>query len=450
MKRSHFLVALAVVAFLIRLAAVLALRDITKPPTLSAFGTDALHYDNIGQHVARGDGYVLHFGKPNVYRPPGFPLYLAAIYLLGAPRYPAAYLSFCALGALACVLTCLLAREVLSEATARTAGILSALYVPHIYFATLFASENLYVVCLAVGIWQLIRHQKTGSLPALAASGLALGWGALTRPPALALLPFVAGALLWSQLRRLGLRWAPWLLLALTFLAPTAAWTARNYAVTGRLWFASTTSGATFFRGNNPLVVGSWLRLGAPTAIDGLPGRREEGSVKLDPVARDRERLRSGLRWLLDNPTRIPLLALAKLVQLWMPDTLSPNPRYGIVSVLTSTPFLVLIGLGAFHCLRHRRYWTELWLALHAPVLATMAVAVVFFGYARFRDANTPILMIDAAIGLRRLLWGPLQRVGWLGERRPRRGPSRRRPLSAPPQGGAAPDPPRAPQAAPR
>ena len=157
----RFLVFLGAAAFLIRLCAVLAMRDINTGPE-GAPSNDDVSFNNLAVHVARGEGYVGDSGKPTSFRAPGFPFYLAGIYLVTAgPHYPLAYLTFCFLGSLSCILTYFLARELVSERAARTAAILHAVYLGHIYFATVFVSENLYIPLQTLGVWLFVRRMTS-------------------------------------------------------------------------------------------------------------------------------------------------------------------------------------------------------------------------------------------------------------------------------------------------
>lgn len=62
-------------------------------------------------------------------------------------------------------------------------------------------------------------------------------------------------------------------------------------------------------------------------------------------------------------------------------------------------PFLALFLLGGVACVR-QRLWSLPWLAVHTCMLATVLTAVIFWGSARFRDANVGMLMLYAALGL--------------------------------------------------
>jgi heme A synthase len=45
-------------------------------------------------------------------------------------------------------------------------------------------------------------------------------------------------------------------------------------------------------------------------------------------------------------------------------------------------------------------------LAVHGTLLATLVTALVFWGSDRFRDANMPVLMLYAVVGVRGI-------IGW-------------------------------------
>ena len=95
-------------------------------------------------------------GQPTSFRAPGFPLFLAGLRLIFKQDYRPQYVAFCLLGALACGLTYLLARELLTEGAARVAAVLLVFYFPHVYFSTAFFSEVLFVPLVALALWQFL------------------------------------------------------------------------------------------------------------------------------------------------------------------------------------------------------------------------------------------------------------------------------------------------------
>ena len=195
MQPRYFVVLLLVGAFSLRLGTVLAFRDIHEGPT-GGIGNDDVQFNQLALNLVNGYGYRVTPDRPLAsFRAPGFPFVLGALYAITGESPPAAYLLFCLLGGAACVLTYFLGREVLTETGGRVAGLLAALYFPHVYMATNFISENVYVPVLALGVWLFVRFMKQGGGRLIAVAGLALGWATLTRPGSLLLLPLLLGVL---------------------------------------------------------------------------------------------------------------------------------------------------------------------------------------------------------------------------------------------------------------
>ncbi len=101
LRQKTFLVLVVLTAFLLRLGAVAALRDITEGPG-DEMGADGREYNALALRVASGAGYSYanSGGQGTSFRAPGFPLFLAGVYYLFGENYVSAYLAFCCLGAL--------------------------------------------------------------------------------------------------------------------------------------------------------------------------------------------------------------------------------------------------------------------------------------------------------------------------------------------------------------
>src|SRR5205085_978742 len=147
--------------FAARAGLVLALRDVRQGPC-SCGSSDDHEFHVSASSLARGEGYLKANGQPTSFRAPGFPIILAGVYALAGERPPVVYLVLCALGALSCVLTYLVAREVADEAAARWSAALAVVFLPHAWFATLYLSENLFVPLLALGTWLFLRYLRGG------------------------------------------------------------------------------------------------------------------------------------------------------------------------------------------------------------------------------------------------------------------------------------------------
>ena len=401
-KRHKLILVIFIAAFLIRVLAVVALRDIHAGPT-KAFGADGIEFNELGHQVALGHGYELLPGHPTSFRAPGFPLFLAGIYFLAGQNYPLIYLVFCALGAVASVLTYLVALEMVGPSLALLAAFLAASYINGIYFATVFASESLYLVCFGLSLWLFLRYLKNGSSWELFISALSLGWGILTRPFALLLLPLFGSVLLWNMWKNSRFRFGQILIFAVVPLALVAPWTVRNYEVFHQFVLVANNGGSGLYQGNNdrvlnePYYMGSWI-----TTVD-LPYRNLI-DAEPDEVSHDREELHLGAQWIKGHLRSMPLLCFYKLVRLWLPDISSGNRTFVLLQLVFATPVIIVMLVGIFRCFRQRRYWTQEWFLVHGVIAVTLFITVVFFGSPRYRDANIPVLMIYAAFGVQALL----------------------------------------------
>src|ERR1700691_5168221 len=181
-SRRTYLIVLFLVAFLLRLGVVAGLRDIHKFHGRSPAGADAVEYNAIALNLVSGNGYAITPGHPTSFRAPGLPFFLAALYSLSYENYPLAYMALIVVGALTCLVTYYLARELLTEGWARIAGLLTAIYLPHVYFSRIFMSEVLFALCVGLGLWLLLLYLRSSSIWLLTAAGLCLGYAALCRP----------------------------------------------------------------------------------------------------------------------------------------------------------------------------------------------------------------------------------------------------------------------------
>lgn len=409
-KRTHFLLALAVLAFVVRFAAVLALRDIHAGPTRS-LGADGIEYDHLATQLSIGHGYVWSPGHPTSFRAPGFPIMLAGVFALSGHSYPVVYLVFCLIGAAGCVMAYLVTRELADEKTARLAGLLAVVYIPHIYFSVGFDTENLFALCLALSVWLLLRFLKSGSMGLVLLSGLALGWASLTRPFALLLIPMFLAVLGWHLLGsgriRALLPTAAFFLAAC--VAVVAPWTVRNHRVHHQFVAVATNGGSTFYGGNNDRVLHERKHLGGWLSTGELP-HRDWVDAAPNEVAHDRVEWNLGKQWVRTHLASMPLLEVYKFVRLWLPEVDSLNRKYVALQLVGYTPYLALYLVALAGVLGRREYRTTGWLLMHTAILGTILTALIFWGSPRFRDANAVLLMAYAAVGLRQL-------AAWYGRR---------------------------------
>jgi len=409
----QFAVGLTIIAFLIRLVAVIGLRHIHEFHGMQA-GADAVEFNLLGLNIANGTGYAITPGVLTSFRAPGFPLLLAGLYTISYKNYLLVYLVQCLLGALTCVLTYFVARRLLPESQARVSGMLAALYFPSVYLSTLFLSEPLFSACLALGLLLFIQYLQSQSLVSLTTAALTLGFATLTRPFSLLLLPIFLGILVIST--RITSRWsrclAPLLIFGLGFLVPIAPWTVRNYRVHKKFVLVATNGGSTFYGGNNDRVLKEPHNMGGWVSTVSLPGRSLIEATP-DEVSHDSLEWRFGLQWVREHVLETPILGALKIVRFCLPDLSSGNRGFLLLNALSYAPFLLLFIVASVMTVRTREYWTIEWCTLHLTMLAAVITALIFWGSPRFRDANFPVLMVYAAMA-----WGRVWRWPIFGARK--------------------------------
>ena len=406
MRTAPFLLIVASLAFGLRVGFTVAYRGgLDAPPERSVAGADSVEYEQLARSVAAGDGYRWPDGTPTSFRAPGYPLALAAVYKLWGASYPAAFLAMAACGALTAVGTYFLARELAGAGVARWAAGVAAAYPGDVYACSYYFSESVFAPCLAFGLWAVATSARTGSLPAAGAAGLLLGYAALTRSFAVLFLPTFGVYLIGLPPARRGALAA--VAFAAGFAACVAPWTYRNAVAQGQFVLIATNGGSTFYGANNDVVAGSPGQYGNWVATNRLAGR-DLIEAQPDEVSHDKMEYRLGVEWVESHPEKFALLGVFKVARFWLPFVHYPSFKvYPEVNLAVTTPFLFLIATGVARTLRHRA-GRRAFAVLHLTLAANLAMVVVFWGDPRFRDANTPILALYAALGLPAALTGRL------------------------------------------
>jgi 4-amino-4-deoxy-L-arabinose transferase-like glycosyltransferase len=202
-------------------------------------GQDELEYADLARAIARGEGFTsgliypveLAQGvgpeRPNLLRPPAWPLALASVYALFGASEAAAHGLLLVLYCAAVLVSGLLAASVAGPGIGFAAGLAVALCPPIQVLALLATTELLCAVCVLAVFLLLAR----GAAPAWV--GAACGAVYLTRYNAGVVLPV---ALLACALRRR--RWQDAALCAAGFAAVALPWWLRNLALTGNPFFS--------------------------------------------------------------------------------------------------------------------------------------------------------------------------------------------------------------------
>ena len=164
--------------------------------------------------------------NPTTFRSPGYPTFIAGIYLLTGRSSMAVGIAQFALLAATSFLLYLLALRHVKRTAAATGAVLCALYPPFVFTAPLFIAEILSMFLLVSGLLILDRMKGTWSY---ILAGVVLGGAALARPSFILLPVAIVPFLLAARRIRGGL------LLLAAFALVVTPWIVRNSSTGGQV-----------------------------------------------------------------------------------------------------------------------------------------------------------------------------------------------------------------------
>lgn len=198
-------------------------------------GFDAIQYDRLGFNVASGRGFSLSETAPylpTMFREPGYPSFLALIYMIFGHSIMPVVLIQALLHALTALITLVVADSVFSQRTALLSGICVAVFPTQANFAAYLMSETFFTFLLSACVLIFLRAVKSGRLWIFAAAGVSLGALALTKLTALFFPVIMIAALTLTKdaidMKKLI---AGITVMLLIFVIIVSAWSIRNKAV---------------------------------------------------------------------------------------------------------------------------------------------------------------------------------------------------------------------------
>jgi hypothetical protein len=390
---------------------------------------DDRDYDRLACGLVAGKGYTRMgppmrpkacgegpTGRPTAFRPPGFPMFLAAVYTvsepLGVDRWLAARVAQAVLGTVVVALLGLVAWLLFGRRTALVAMALGAVFPPAIVLGGSLLTETLVCALMLAAIAAALADRRAGGDPRwLVLTGVLCGLAVLTRSNAPALiiplLLAVAGAgerSLWARIGRAAA-------LAAVAALVVAPWTIRNAVELDGFAPVSTEAGSALAGTYNDRAREDARRPGVwrpPRRLREL--RSTLAGVRGDEPAEQRALVGRSLRYMAGHPGYVASVGVRNTWRLsglsgsdwWQLSgrTLSLPHWTATFSALGSLAYLALAVAGAFTAAaRSAPRW--LWLM---PALMLLSVVFVV-GEMRFRAQIDPFLVLLAALAL--TAWRP-------------------------------------------
>ena len=250
-----------VVVFLSALMLRLLLVWITSSHPLGWITNDSYMYTQIADGIIETGEYLHKSENPLEYyeeteRVPGYPLYLASIFLLFGRSLIWPLIGQAILGAVTCVVIGLISREFNKNAFI-VGGILAALNLNLIAHDALIMTETLFIFFFVLHLYQILRIIKTPSYWGAFWAGLLLGFSIMFRPILIYWCPVIS---LFSSLVFLFIHQRHWIksvtcgviiLFGVSLL--TTPWYIRNYTNYGS-WELESQKGANMLHWVVPLI----------------------------------------------------------------------------------------------------------------------------------------------------------------------------------------------------
>ncbi|MBM3460039.1 MAG: hypothetical protein FJX77_16080 [Armatimonadetes bacterium] len=347
--QAHPLLSVWILAFLVRVAAVLVAHRLI-PEYLVAADTVG-SYLPIARGLAEGRGFLLEGNEYIATRiPPLFPLWLSIWLRLFPGELPLLALGIAnaAWRATGCLFLYRLSRAAFGERAAAWSTLVYLLDPWEALWVGYVLKESLTLPLFLFGVWQLSRLHADPTHRRALLAGAAAGLAVLARYPSLVLWP--AGLLLLFLARSPGGESAPLhrrssALLAVLFtagmLVPLSPWLARNWRVTGFPVLSTEFIGRYLYTSNSPEKIretGGYADTeGLNTAILQADNRRRK---VLESESASFQRAVGGI---FGDPMNFLLRLGSKVVNMWRPTFGTASPRN---LLFLGGPYLLFLALS--------------------------------------------------------------------------------------------------------
>lgn len=393
--------ALFLLALLLRLVYLVGFVDLNAAP---AYG-DGVGYDLQASYLLEGRGYVNIYDEPTAFRPPVYPLFLAAIYALTGHSFAAVRLVQALLESGTVVLVYLIALRLFNVRVAFLSAVGVAFYPLLIYQTGLLIAETLSYFLQMAAIFCLLVTLRQRHVWLALAAGVCMGLTVMTRPTATLWVPLM---LLWILIPGLALH--PWRKLATAIVGLAlvfAPWVVRNFLVLDAFIPIASLGGTGLWLANNPLAEGGGVVPGPDTWPDAdYPTRGYFGWEGLTEIESSQRFAAAGMEWIRNNPDDFLRLAPKKLIRLWSPLSSSVQEAQQAPSRLTVIvliPYLIYLGLAAYGLFLARHKWRLLFSLLTIIIVANVT-AIIYAGAARYAIPMAFGLIMFAAVAIDHIL----------------------------------------------
>ncbi len=346
---------------------------------------DEQDYFTLAENLIRFRAFTSDGIHPAAFRPPGYPFFLAALRIFGAPIFALRMLNFLALAGIIMLLQCLSLRLFQNRSISMVTAALPLCY-PVLFYTAGALYPQIIGAFLLLFVMFILSNGKitTGQLllAGVATSGLIL-----IIPAMGFIVPVFA---LWVWLRRHSHHWRDAILISIIGLLLPAVWSVRNRVLFSEWVFVSANSGLNLFLGNSE---GTTPNSGVNVPHADLDTQTATmNDVQRDGIFRD-----AGQDWIQAHPTRAAVLYLQKLLNHfnYRNDLFTQTESSSANDAVMFATFYPLLTLATMRLLFSHRLpiTTTEGLVVIIYVLGALTTAV-FFTRIRFRLPFDVLLFI--------------------------------------------------------
>ena len=423
MKGSkRILIGIILISLIFRIAVCLYLGDRVEifPGTY-----DQISYHNLALRVLSGHGFsfgqlwwpITAANAPTAHWSFLYTFYLVVVYaLLGTHPLAARLIQAVLVGIFQPVLIYLIAKRLFGEAVGLAAAAITAIYIYFIYYSATLMTEPYYITMILGALYfaiLLAEQASRGVQPGLRyrclwlaiGLGIMLGSVCLLRQLFLIFIPILFFWIWWASHRR-GNRLAIVSILLSGFMVIVIIIpvTIYNYGRFGSFVLMNTNAGYAFFWANHPIYGTHFLPI-LPSEMGSYQSLIPIELHELNEAALDRELLKRGLQFVVDDPGRYVALSFSRIPAFFM---FWPSAESGTISNLSRVasfalffPFMVY---GLLLALFNHRWNANL--DSYSPVFLLIGFAFVYtaihllsWALIRYRLPVDAVLLIFAGLG---------------------------------------------------
>jgi len=354
-------------------------------------------YVAIAHNLANGHGYANTEGQLTAYRPPVYPLFLAAFQKLTGTLTGALWTQAILQG-LAVLMAAWLTRNIMGDIFALAAAGLVAVDPYLIWTCGLYMSECLFGILAVLSVMLLIWSLRAGAVWKYALTGFVASIAALTRPEFFVFIPgalFVAAR--WGQKRAKLLSMLA--LVVATAVLPTI-WAARNHNVFGRWVFTTTHGGYTHRLAYNEVfyneVVSGRSDYWSAASLERWQLQIATETAGMNEIERDKANYAAAAAFSSADRQRASRVALYEIANFWL---VIPHKANGLIALGLGLFFLILVGLAIVGVYTAWRTRPAASLIVYLFLAETM-VHAYYWSDVRMRIPFHPLLAVMAAVGI--------------------------------------------------